>query len=88
MSIDPARRKESTLCAEPSTAASSAASPPALATFFGLNVTYVRIAFVALTILGGAGGPLYLAAWALIPEQDTDIVLAETALYRVAGHFS
>jgi len=40
-----------------------------LATFFGLDVTHVRMAFVVLALLGGAGLPLYLAGWALIPEE-------------------
>jgi phage shock protein C len=59
-----------------------------VARYFSPNVTYVRIALVALSILGGAGVPLYLAAWALMPDEDTDVVIAETVLYCVAGHFS
>jgi phage shock protein C len=48
-----------------------------LAAFFGLDVAHVRIAFVVLTIVGGAGIPLYLAAWALIPEEGSDIAIAD-----------
>ena len=59
-----------------------------VARYFTLNVTYVRIALVALSILGGAGVPLYLAAWSLIPDEDTEIVLAETVLHRLAGYTS
>jgi phage shock protein PspC (stress-responsive transcriptional regulator) len=59
-----------------------------VAASYSLNVTYVRGAFVALAIFGGAAVPLYLAAWALIPEEDSDIVLAETVLHRVVGQFS
>lgn len=59
-----------------------------LAAYYSLNVSYVRAAFVALAIFGGAGVPLYLAAWALIPEDDTDTVVAETVLHRVAGLLS
>jgi phage shock protein C len=55
-----------------------------LATYFAVEVTYVRIAFVVLSILGGAGLPLYLAAWALIPEEGADVAIAE-ALFRPAG---
>ena len=40
-----------------------------LATHFAVPVTYVRIAFAVLSILGGAGLPLYLAAWVLIPKR-------------------
>jgi phage shock protein C len=55
-----------------------------VATYYSLNVTYVRAAFLAMAIFGGAGVPLYLAAWALIPE-DTGTVLAETGQHRVVG---
>ena len=59
-----------------------------VATYYSLNVTYVRAAFLALAIFGGAGVPLYLAAWALIPEEGTGTVVAETVLHHVAGHIS
>jgi phage shock protein PspC (stress-responsive transcriptional regulator) len=48
-----------------------------LATFFALNVTHVRIALVALSFLGGAGVPLYLAAWLLIPEEGSESAIAD-----------
>jgi phage shock protein PspC (stress-responsive transcriptional regulator) len=54
------------------------------ATFFGLDVAHVRIAFVVLSILGGAGLPLYLAAWAFIPEEGSDAAIADRLL-RPAG---
>jgi phage shock protein C len=59
-----------------------------VAAYYSLNVTYVRAAFLAMAIFGGAGVPLYLAAWALIPEEDTGTVLAETGLHRVVGQLS
>jgi hypothetical protein len=37
-----------------------------------------------LSILGGAGLPLYLAAWALIPEEGSDVAIAE-AFFRPVG---
>ena len=55
-----------------------------LATYFAVEVTYVRIAFAVLSILGGAGLPLYLAAWALIPEEGSDVSIAE-AFFRPVG---
>ena len=58
--------------------------PAGLATYFAVEVTYVRIAFVVLSILGGAGLPLYLAAWALIPEAGSDVAIAE-GFFRHAG---
>ena len=42
-----------------------------LAGYLGVDVTNVRIAFVVLTIAGGAGMPLYLAGLLLIPEQGS-----------------
>ena len=48
-----------------------------LAAHFAVPVTYVRIAFAVLSILGGAGLPLYLAAWALIPEEGSEVAIAE-----------
>ena len=47
-----------------------------LAEYFGMNVTIVRIAFVVLTVVGGAGIPLYLAGLLLIPEEGTDQSIA------------
>ncbi len=43
-----------------------------LARQFDVDVTVVRLAFAVLAILGGAGVPLYLAAWLLIPEEGRD----------------
>jgi phage shock protein PspC (stress-responsive transcriptional regulator) len=43
-----------------------------LARYFGVDVTLVRIAFVVLTVVGGAGIPLYLAGLLLIPEEGSD----------------
>jgi phage shock protein PspC (stress-responsive transcriptional regulator) len=47
-----------------------------LARYFGVDVTIVRIAFVVLTVVGGAGIPLYLAGLLLIPEQGSDQSIA------------
>jgi phage shock protein PspC (stress-responsive transcriptional regulator) len=42
-----------------------------LAGYAGVDVLLVRIAFAVLTFLGGAGIPLYLACWLLIPAEDS-----------------
>jgi phage shock protein PspC (stress-responsive transcriptional regulator) len=45
-----------------------------IARYLNLDVTLVRIAFAALTLLSGAGAVLYAAAWLLMPadgEADT-----------------
>jgi phage shock protein PspC (stress-responsive transcriptional regulator) len=43
-----------------------------LARYLGVDVTIVRIAFVVLTVAGGAGIPLYLAGLLLIPGEGSD----------------
>ena len=40
-----------------------------LADYFGVNVTLIRLAFAVLTIFGGFGALLYVAAWAVVPEE-------------------
>jgi phage shock protein PspC (stress-responsive transcriptional regulator) len=47
-----------------------------LAEHFGVDVTIVRVAFVVLTVVGGAGIPLYLAGLLLIPEEGSDRSIA------------
>jgi phage shock protein PspC (stress-responsive transcriptional regulator) len=57
-----------------------------LARYFGVDATIVRIAFVVLTLFGGAGIPLYLAGLLLIPEEGSDQSIAgsltESLQYR------
>jgi phage shock protein PspC (stress-responsive transcriptional regulator) len=43
-----------------------------LARYLGVDVMIIRLAFVVLTIVGGAGIPLYLAGLLLIPEEGSD----------------
>ena len=51
-----------------------------------LDVTLVRIAIVALSFLGGAGVPLYFAAWLLIPEEGSDVAIAADILNHARYH--
>jgi len=51
-----------------------------LARYTGVDVTIVRIAFVVLTLMGGAGIPLYLAGLLLIPDEGTDQSLAASLI--------
>jgi phage shock protein C len=51
-----------------------------LAKYFSVEVVQVRIVLVALSIIAGAGIPLYLAAWALIPEEGSDIAMVNGLL--------
>ena len=46
------------------------------ADYFEVDATLVRIGLVALTLLGGAGVPLYVAAWLLIPEEGSEVAIA------------
>jgi len=39
-------------------------------------VMIIRLAFVVLTVFGGAGIPLYLAGLLLIPEEGSDRSIA------------
>jgi phage shock protein PspC (stress-responsive transcriptional regulator) len=47
-----------------------------LARYLGVDVMIIRLAFVVLTIVGGAGIPLYLAGLLLIPEEGSDQSIA------------
>ena len=51
-----------------------------LAHYFGVDAMIVRIAFVVLTVFGGAGIPLYLAGLLLIPDEGSDQSIAGTLI--------
>ena len=51
-----------------------------LARYFDVDVTLVRIAFVVLTIVGGAGIPLYLAGLLLIPDEGSNQSIAGSVI--------
>jgi phage shock protein PspC (stress-responsive transcriptional regulator) len=51
-----------------------------IARYFGVDTTLVRIAFVVLAIVGGAGIPLYLAGLLLIPEEGSDQSIASSII--------
>jgi phage shock protein C len=57
-----------------------------LATYFALNVTHVRIILVALSFLGGAAVPLYLAAWVLITAEGSGAAIADEVLNHAGSH--
>ena len=40
-----------------------------IARYLRVDVTVVRIIFAVLAFMGGAGIPIYLAGWLLIPEE-------------------
>jgi phage shock protein PspC (stress-responsive transcriptional regulator) len=47
-----------------------------LARYLGVDTTIVRIAFVVLTVVGGAGIPLYVAGLLLIPGEGSEQSIA------------
>jgi phage shock protein C len=47
--------------------------------YLGVDVIFVRIALVVAVFIGGAGVPLYLAAWLLMPDDH--------AVESIAGEF-
>jgi len=51
-----------------------------LARYFGIDPTLVRIGFVVLTVIGGAGVPLYLAGLLLIPDEGSDQSIAASII--------
>jgi phage shock protein PspC (stress-responsive transcriptional regulator) len=51
-----------------------------LARYLGVDVMIIRLAFVVLTIVGGAGIPLYLAGLLLIPGDDSDQSIASSLI--------
>ena len=56
-----------------------------IARYFELDPLVVRIGFVALCLLGGAGVPLYLAAWLLMPKQGAEHSVVEDLLGDVGA---
>jgi phage shock protein PspC (stress-responsive transcriptional regulator) len=48
----------------------------------GRMLAGVAVGLVALAFLGGLAVPLYLAGWLLIPDEDSDVSVAEELLAR------
>jgi phage shock protein PspC (stress-responsive transcriptional regulator) len=53
-----------------------------LAAYFELHPAVFRVAFVVLTLMGGAGIPIYLAAALVMPDEGTQDSIAAAALRR------
>jgi phage shock protein C len=47
-----------------------------IANYLGADVTAVRIILAVLAVVGGAGVPIYLAAWLLIPDEGSEQSIA------------
>jgi phage shock protein C len=51
-----------------------------IARYLGIDVTIVRIVLVVLVFVGGAGVPIYLAGWLLVPEEGSEQSIASELL--------
>src|SRR3954465_838941 len=51
-----------------------------LARYFDIHPAFYRVGFVVLTLLGGAGILIYLAAALVIPDEGQDASIASAAL--------
>jgi phage shock protein PspC (stress-responsive transcriptional regulator) len=59
-----------------------------LTAFFALELTHVRLVFVVLALVSGAGLPLCLAVWALIPEEGSGTAHGRWLLRPATGRSS
>lgn len=55
----------------------------AIADYMAIDVTVVRVVLAALCLMGGAGVPVYVAGWLLIPEEGAESSIAGDLLH---GH--
>lgn len=53
-----------------------------VAAYFGVDVNLVRLAFGIFTIFYGLGVLIYLAAWVIIPEEDSGSSILESFVNR------
>jgi phage shock protein PspC (stress-responsive transcriptional regulator) len=56
-----------------------------IARYLSVDVTVVRIVFAVLAVMGGAGIPLYLAGWLLIPEEGAEQSIASDLIQSVSS---
>ena len=56
--------------------------------YLGVDVTVVRIVLAVLTVVGGAGIPVYLAGWLLIPDEGADQSIASELIGSLQGRSS
>ena len=56
-----------------------------IAGYLGVDVTVVRIVLAVLTVVGGAGIPVYLAGWLLIPDEGATQSVASQLINSLQG---
>ncbi len=54
-----------------------------VARYLGVDVTVVRIVLAVLAVVGGAGVPIYLAGWLLIPQEGSEQSLASEFVHSL-----
>jgi phage shock protein C len=52
--------------------------------YLGVDANIVRIVFAVLTVMGGAGIPLYVAGWLLMPDEMADQSIASELISSLA----
>lgn len=56
-----------------------------IAGYLGADVTLVRIVLAVLTVVGGAGVPVYLAGWLLIPDEGAGQSIASDLIQSLSA---
>ena len=56
-----------------------------VADYLNVDVNVVRIVFAVLTVIGGAGIPVYLAGWLLVPEEGAEQSIASEFIGSLQG---
>lgn len=56
-----------------------------IAKYLGVDVTIVRIVLAVLTVVGGAGVPVYLVGWLLIPDEGASQSIASQFIGSLQG---
>ena len=56
-----------------------------IAEYLGVDVTVVRIVLAVLTFVGGAGVPVYVAGWLLIPDEGASQSIASELIGSLQG---
>jgi phage shock protein C len=57
----------------------------ALAVYFKIDATLVRLGFGVLLCIWGLGALLYFIAWAVIPEEGEDHSIVETLINKATN---
>ena len=56
-----------------------------IARYLSADVTLVRIILAVLTVMGGAGVPIYLAGWLLIPDEGATQSIASELIQSLSA---